>query len=128
MPLSKVLRSFVLADALLTTASVIIGFMVTGSAAQEGAESLLYMVISGAVLVFWLVALVGLWQFRNWARALYLTVAGVGVVGTLLAGGEATSGLVEAMSSVCWLVTGVIIALVYWSPLAMTFRSAARAA
>ena len=128
MPLSKTLRGFVLADAFLTTVNILIGFMVTGAAQEEPGESFLYVVVSGTVLVAWLVARVGLWGFRSWARALYLIVAGVGVVGTLLAGGEAASGLEAALSSVCWLVTGVIIALVYWSPLAATFRSDVRPA
>ena len=128
MALQKVLRSFLLADALLTTASIIIGFTMPATAPGEGPESPLYAAISLAVLVVWLAALVGLWHLRRWGRALYLAVAGVGVLGTLLVGGEAVSGLKDAMTSVCWLVTGVVIALVYWSPLADTFRSEVRAA
>ena len=50
MALQKVLRSFLLADALLTTASIIIGFTMPATAPGEGPESPLYAAISLAVL------------------------------------------------------------------------------
>ena len=126
---TQVFRTFLISDLVLTTASILAGVLTeTDSTAGEGSESLLHVLIHVAVLLVWIVALAGLWRFQNWARVVYLMVAGVGLLGTLLVGGEERSGLEAALNAVCWLVTGVIIAMAYWSPLAGTFRADDRAA
>ncbi len=129
MPNTRVFRTFLISDVLLTTVSVLGGVLKATEAADgEPSESLLYVLVEIAVLVVWIVALAGLWRFRNWARVMYLAVAGVGLLGSLLVGGEQRSGLEAVLNALCWLVTGVIIALAYWSPLAATFRADQRAA
>jgi hypothetical protein len=118
-----IFRAFLISDALLTTFVVLAGVLGAIEAAQVAAsESPLHVVIEITVLVIWIVALVGLWWFRSWARALYLAVVGVGLLGALLLGGEPRTGLEASLSALCWLVSGVIISLAYWSPLAGTFR------
>lgn len=120
---TKIFRTFLISDAFLTSVNILAGVvMATGADAVESPESLLSVSIEIAVLVIWIAALAGLWRFRNWARPLYLAVAGVGVLGSLLVGSEQRSGLVEALNAVCWLATGAIIALAYWSPVAAAFQ------
>ena len=126
---TRVFRTFLISDVLLTTASVLAGVLkATDAAGGEPSESVLYVLVEIAVLVVWIVALAGLWRFRNWARFVYLAVAGVALLGSLLLGGEQRSGLEASINALCWLVTGVIIALAYWSPLAASFRADERAA
>ncbi|MGH7752141.1 MAG: hypothetical protein ACREN5_04940 [Gemmatimonadales bacterium] len=122
MPLSKVFRGFLIGDAVLTSATILIGVAATDGGHDQSSEALLYTVVSVAILIAWIAALAGLWRFRGWARILYLALAGVGVLGTLFAGGEVAGGLAPALRSLCWLVTGAVIALAYWSPLAARFR------
>jgi hypothetical protein len=117
-----------ISDAVLTTASIVAGVLATDSAGGEPSESLLHVLVEIAVLLVWIVALAGLWRFQNWARFVYIAVAGVGFLGTLLVGGEERSGFEASINALCWLVTGVIIALAYWSPVAATFRADERAA
>jgi hypothetical protein len=126
---TQVFRTFLISDAVLTTTSILAGVLsATDSTGGEPSESLLHVLVEIAVLVVWIVALAGLWRFQNWARFVYLAVAGVGLLGTLLVGGESRSGFEASINALCWLVTGVIIALAYWSPLADTFRADERAA
>jgi len=125
---TKVFRTFLLSDALLTAASILVGFQATEATNEQSSDSLLHTLIMIAVLVAWIIALAGLWRFRNWARVVYVALAGVGLLGSLLLGGEAVSGLEDSLNSLCWLVTGVIIAIAYWSPLASSFSADERAA
>ena len=125
---TQVFRTFLISDAVLTTASILAGVLTaTEPAGGEPSESLLHVGAEVAILVIWIVALAGLWRFQNWARFVYLAVVGVGLLGTLVVGGEERSGIVASLSALCWLVTGAIIALAYWSPLAVTFRGGERA-
>ena len=120
MDLTRVFRTFLLSDAVLTTASIPAGRAPTDVTGQQPSDPV-EMIIRIVVLVIWIVALAGLWQFRKWARVAYLAVAGVGVLSSLLLGSEQRSGLEASLNAVCWLVTGVIIGLAYWSPLASYF-------
>jgi hypothetical protein len=121
---SRVFRTFLSSDAILTTASIVTGFLMTNALSDEGSsEPLLDTIIKIAVLAIWLVALAGLWRFRNWARVLYVAVASIGLLASLLLGSEARSGMQASLNALCWLVTGVIIALAYWSPVAAMFKS-----
>lgn len=98
--------------------------VVVADAGEDPAlESLTYIVVAAMLLVAWIAALAGLWQFRKWARQIYVGHAVAGLAATVLTGGEAGSGLRDAMNSLCWLVTGAVIALAYWSPLASRFRA-----
>jgi hypothetical protein len=128
MSYTRIFRTFLISDALLTTVTVLAGVLKGSDAGREPSESLLHVLIEIAVLVVWIVALAGLWRFRTWARVAYLAVAGVGLLGALLLGGAQRSGLEASLNALCWLVTGGIIALAYWSPLAASFRPEERAA
>lgn len=88
MQLTQVFRTLLLSDVALTTASVMTGVWEAGEASTHSLESLLYVVVSAVVLVAWVAALAGLWQFRNWARVLYVALACVGLLATLLLGSE----------------------------------------
>ena len=88
MQLTQVFRALLLSDVALTTASIMTGVLEAGEASTHSLESLLYVVVSGVVLVAWVAALVGLWRFRNWARVLYVALACVGLLAALLLGSE----------------------------------------
>lgn len=119
--LQRLFRTFLLSDLVLTAGSIAASMVVAGE--DPGPESLTYLIAAVTILVAWIAALAGLWRFRNWARQLYVGLAITGLAATVLTGGEAGSGLQDAMNSLCWLVTGAVIALAYWSPLASTFRA-----
>lgn len=129
MSLTRIFRTFLISDVVLTAVSVLAGVLKAGGAGDgEPSESLLYVLAEIAVLVVWIVALAGLWRFRKWARVLYLAVVGVALLGSLLLGGEPRSGVEASVNALCWMVSGAIIALAYWSPLAATFRADGSAA
>ena len=120
MHLQNVFRSFLLGDVVLTTATVVAGFRVSDVAtATEDLEVMGRFV----VLAIWLAALVGLWLLRRWARVLYIGVASAGLLAAWMLDGGGATGLRYAVGSLCWLLTGAIIALAYWSPLASAFRA-----
>lgn len=123
MQLERLFRTFLLSDLLLTTGSIAASVLVGDAGEDPAPESLTYIVVAVTILITWIAALAGLWQFRNWARHLYVGLAVIGLAATVLTGGEAGSGLKDAMNSLCWLVTGAVIALAYWSPLSSRFRA-----
>ena len=121
MRLTRVFRMLLLSDAVLTTASITAGMLGTGGASAHPPDPPLYVVVSASVLVAWVAALVGLWWFRRWARVLYVALACVGLLAALLLGSEGAAGFKHFVNTLCWLVTGAIIALAYGSTLASTF-------
>lgn len=127
MRLTPVFRTFLISDVLVTAASNVAGFQATDATDDQSSESLLYVVIGIAALFAWIAALAGLWRFRNWARVVYVALAGVGLLAHLLLGGGEVSGVEDSIDSLSWLIRGVIIALTYWSPLASSFRVNERA-
>lgn len=128
MRLTQVFRTFLISDVLVTVASNFAGSQATDAVENHASVSLLYILVSIGVGFAWISALVGLWRFRNWARVVYLGLAGVGPLAHLLAGGGEATGLEEAINALSWLIRGMIIALAYWSPLASKFRPDVRAA
>lgn len=128
LQVTQVFRTLLLSDVVLTTASIVTGMQGRDDAPGHSPESLLFVGASVAVLVAWVVALAGLWRFRNWARFLYVALACVGLLAALLLGSEGTAGLKHFLNTLCWLVTGAIIALMYGSPLASVFRGSGEAA
>lgn len=127
MQLSTLFRAFLTSDLLLTAASIFTSFLVADAGQAEASESLAYTIVPVAVLVAWIAALAGLWRFHDWARYLYVGLAVVGIAGTLLMESDQSTGVKDALNSLCWLVTGAVIALAFWSPLASTFRGGERA-
>lgn len=128
MRLTQVFRTLLLSDVVLTTASIVTGMLEGDEAPGHSPESLLFVVASIAVLVAWVAALAGLWRFRNWARVVYVALACVGLVAALLLGSGGAAGVKHFLNTLCWLVTGAIIALTYGSPLASVFRGSGEAA
>jgi hypothetical protein len=125
---TRIFRSFLLSDALLTTAVVLTSvFRTTGTPDASEPGSTVQMALELVVLVAWIAALIGLWRFRAWARIAYLTVTAIGLLGALLIGGAERTSIEAALNAACWLVAGAIIALAYWSPLDAAFRRNARA-
>lgn len=119
----RIFRTFLISDAVLTTASILTSVLASADAGGSGSsESLVHVAIEISVLVVWIVGLAGLWQFRNWARVVYMAVAVIGLLASLLLGSDERSGPEAALNALCWLVTGAIVALAYWSPLAARFR------
>lgn len=124
----RLFRGFLASDAVLTTAVILAGILRASDAGEGGnPDSLIHLLGEITVLVVWIVALAGLWQFRSWARVVYVGVAAVGLLGSLLLGGAERSGLEAALNALCWLVAGAIIALAYWSPIGAMFRRSEQA-
>ncbi|MGH2610762.1 MAG: hypothetical protein ACRDHF_16905 [Tepidiformaceae bacterium] len=68
MDITQVFRAFLIGDALLTVASIATGALASDNTPDRSSESLAYIVVAGAVLLAWVIALAGLWRFRHWAR------------------------------------------------------------
>lgn len=71
-----------------------------------------------AVVVSW----IGLWQLWRPARLIYVISAAVGLVWEALAGPQVSSGIGSALLTLGSIVTGAILALVWFSPLSAAFE------
>ena len=71
----------------------------------------------------WIAALVGLWRFRSWARALYLVVSISAWLLQLAVPAEPALSRGENFSTAAiWLISGMVIGLMFFSPVAAAFR------
>lgn len=73
--------------------------------------------VDGAAIIAALVACIGLLVFWRPARPLYFCAIILGTLVTSLGGPDATSGWVEAIEGVSDILAGVVLALIYFSPL-----------
>lgn len=83
-------------------------------------------IYSGVWFVLWLIAAIGLVFLQDWARHLYLMLSLLASVLILFSGFVVEPSLDALFSSVNLLLDGAILALVYLSPLADSFRETAR--
>ena len=87
-----------------------------------GVASVLFLVLAiPAQIIAW----VGLFQLKNWARWLHLALFGIGVCISILTGIADFSmkwSLVYAVSDLAYFSTGAILALAFLSPLEKQFR------
>ena len=70
-------------------------------------------------------ATVGLFRFRNWARRLFLLLTLFGFVPVVAMGPTVETGAATALAEAATLLSGVILALVYWSPVRDRFENSA---
>ncbi len=81
-------------------------------------------VVAGLVLfIVWIVALVGLYRFRRYARPLFVAsnLGGLAVVPWF--GPYVDLGWGEAVYQLSFILNGIILAAAYWSPLAERFQA-----
>ena len=76
---------------------------------------------TNGILVLWVVAALGLWRFRNWARYLYLSLTIWSLVAAILYGIRVSSPIEETLGLVLALLDGGILALAFLSPLRRSF-------
>lgn len=90
-------------------------------AAWSSADSftaLVFVPLAGLLGAGW----IGLWKMKRWARAVYTTAWGLGLLTLPLLGPSVAHGLEYALGDVATLVAGMILSLIWFSPLAERFR------
>ena len=89
-----------------------------------------WLAILALIFVIGLViALIGLYRFRSWARPLYPALMLGAVVARLLVPPESTPTGADALLTVAfWVLSAILIGLAYLSPVATHFRHRAAAA
>jgi hypothetical protein len=120
----RLFRFLILADPVLSIMAALAGLTITDSVeppTNSAEPTVLFMVLGSLVFVLWVVALVGLWRFRVWARPLYLIVTGLSLGLYLIPPYEPSSGLGDFLTGLTWAVTGALMALMYYSPVAERF-------
>ena len=100
-------------------------YLLTESQGPLGAGDVLKGVVFGALLVAVVVAWVGLWLLKRWARTLYTTLVVISLVVTLFLGPVVTSALGAALYSISSLAGGVILGLLWFSELRGSFEGRA---
>jgi hypothetical protein len=98
-------------------------YLLTQSQGAFGAKETLTAVILAAFLVALVVAWVGLWFMKRWARTLYTTLVVIGLVLTLFLGPVVTSAFAAALYSIATLAGGVMLGLLWLSELRVEFHA-----
>lgn len=124
------LRILIITDLLLVALSIVVGIMGQSSLpeplrAYEQAQSEAEMmprewIVVGVGIplsIAMLVASIGLMAFWEPARPLYLATVVVAILLTPLAGPYISSGWAQAIDGASLTITGVVLAIVYFSPL-----------
>jgi hypothetical protein len=114
----RLFRLLILADPVLSIVAALAGITFADSAkpTDSADPTVLFMVLGSVDLVLWAVALIGLWRFRVWARPLYVIATGLGLVLYLIPPYEPSSSLADFLTGLTWIVTGALMALMYYSP------------
>jgi hypothetical protein len=79
--------------------------------------------VGGLFLIFVIVLSVGLFRFRRWAKRLLPLSYIIGLLLLPAAGANVETGWASLMFYLCSLVDGVILAVVYFSPLKEEFET-----
>lgn len=90
-----------------------------------GAGDALKSVVLVAFIVALVVAWVGLWFVKRWARTLYATLVIISLVLTLFLGPVVTSAFAAALYSISSLAAGVMLGLLWFSELRGKFETPA---
>ena len=75
----------------------------------------LWWLVAIPVLLGSIIASVGLWFFRRWARALYALIVVSGIIMTAIDGPVAHHALAEVFTAISSLVAGAILGLAYFA-------------
>jgi len=78
-------------------------------------------VISGGVILAYIVAIIGLYRFWSFARPLFVIVIIVGLILTLSFGPRIQTRPEASFDDAVSVLEGVVIALLYWSPIREKF-------
>jgi hypothetical protein len=65
---------------------------------------------------------VGLFIYKRWARLVFAALTVTGFIPVILMGPTVESGIATALAESAVLVSGVILALMYWSPVSVNFE------
>jgi hypothetical protein len=88
------------------------------------------IIVGVIVLIGFVVAWVGLWQLKPWARTVYSAMLAIGVEALLFLdsvfGSVISQGLAQLLGVLAILAAAVILALLWLSPLASNFRNNTR--
>ena len=87
------------------------------------AKAILFAVLVFLEIVFIIVCLVGLLKFKSWGRKLYLASFLLMLPLYPLMGIYVSSGLGQLFADVAMILSGVILALIYYSPVAKYFET-----
>jgi uncharacterized membrane protein len=74
-----------------------------------------------ALVMAWVIGLVGLFRFRRWGRSLSLYTTAAGIIIAPLAGASLSSGLESGLYEASAIIWGGILALSYFSPVSDRF-------
>ena len=69
-----------------------------------------------------LISMIGLWLFKSWARGLYIITYIASIPLTLLSGISVYSSAGQVFNDLSFLLSGIIIALMYYSSLSKEFK------
>ncbi len=100
-------------------------YLFTQSQGPFGAGEALELVVLVVFIVALVVAWVGLWLLKRWARTLYATLVVISLVLTLFLGPVVTSALAAALYSISSLAAGVMLGLLWFSELRGKFETPA---
>jgi hypothetical protein len=86
-------------------------------------EGWILLAVGTAFLLFGIVLSVGLFQFKKWAKQLLLLSYIIGILLILFSGPSIQTIWTEILSYMASLVDGMILALVYYSPVGEMFET-----
>ncbi len=135
MPSKRLLRILIIADFILVALSIV-GALVGESSLPESLRAYeqarseadltvkewVLVGVSAPLLIAWLVSSFGLFFFWRPARAMYLVTVVGSLAVTPFTDVYITAGWVEAIEGVSLIVTGIVLALIYASPLKDLFE------
>lgn len=134
MPGKTLLRTFVILEIVLTVIGIIVcetiadslpqplqDYLAQDAAAELASDDWLAALLGIPFLLLWLAASIGLLCLWRPARLLYTVAALGGCALSLFLGPTVFSAAEQFLSDLASMIPGVIIALLYWSPLKTTF-------
>lgn len=121
----RLFRLLILVDPCLSVLAALAGITISDSVPTGSEPEVLFMVLGSFALVLWVAALIGLWRLRIWARPLYVIATGLGLVLYLIPPYKPSSNLGDFFTGLTWIVTGSLLALMYYSPVGGHFTTSA---
>ena len=79
-------------------------------------------VIALILLILYLVNLYLLYKFKNLGKQMYLFIFIMGIVISLLSGTNASGPVMYTIDGLSWLISGVILGFLYFSPIKKEFE------
>lgn len=135
MSLDKLLRIFIVAEFIAGILSVYTDFafrsslpgplqqyLLMESQRAPGTGDAILLVLFLILLVIFVVAWVGLWMFKRWARTVYTTACVLYLVATLAGGPVVSAALAATFSAVSTFAGGIILGMIWLSDLRSRFE------